>query len=60
MDQAADDNEPAKSHCSSHNALNTPLFTNIANIVLNTPLFANIAHIALNTPQKWRKAPASC
>ena len=39
MDQAAEDNEPAKSHCSSHNALNTPLFANIANIVLNTPLF---------------------
>ena len=47
VDQAAEDNEPAKSHCSSH-------------IALNTPLFANIAHIALNTPQKWRKAPASC
>ena len=36
MDQAAEDNEPAKSHCSSHNALNTPLFANIAHIALNT------------------------
>ena len=43
MDQAAEDNEPAKSHCSSHNALNTPLFANIANIVLNTPLFVTKA-----------------
>ena len=39
MDQAAEDNEPAKSHCSSHIALNTPLFANIAQNALNAPLF---------------------
>ena len=51
MDQAAEDNEPAKSHCSSHNALNTPLFANIAHILHQTTKHSTFCHKSGGRPQ---------